>query len=626
MRATEAGSRARGARARGPLRRLALLLTLAAPGVGCGEAGPPGEILVPRDAVWRYTIDPARAEGEAWRDPGFDDAGWEAGPGPLGFHADGLGTVTPRPMDADPAHLSTWHRHAFEVEDPEAFAGLVVRYVRDDGLDLVLNGTSIVESNLPVLDSGSAGPEVAAPSSVSGDQELAIYALPVDPALLRRGRNVLAAQVRQERPESSDQRLEVELVGVRPRDRAVLLRGPYLQQVTPESVVVRFTTSRPARAAVRFGPPGSARSREAASPAPVLHHELELDGLEPGSEVVYALRVEGEAPAGAGPLRTRVPPRGDTAERLRFVVIGDAGTGNEIAFAVQEAIARELAEHPAHAVLVLGDYAYPTGSEAEMQEGLFDVFGGIMARVPFWPVLGNHEEKRSFPVAQEGPYFEHFTLPTRGEAGGVASGNEAYYAFDVGPVHVQALDSTAHGTRADGPMMQWVRADLAGAEAARWRFAFLHHAPHSAGTHGHGDGHQRTMRSRLMPLLERGGTDLVLGGHSHGYERSFLLHGFHEGPEALRDRMILDRGDEGVYAKPGGVAPGTVYVVAGIGGAPGSGDFDHPAMVSSAGGVAGAVVIDVQGCRLELRAFDVEGQDIDRFVLEKGPPCEAPAS
>jgi len=136
-----------------------------------------------------------------------------------------------------------------------------------------------------------------------------------------------------------------------------------------------------------------------------------LEDLEPGSEVAYALRVEGETPAGGGPLRTRVPPRGDTAETLRFVVMGDAGTGNDVAMAVRDAVARELAERPAHAVLVLGDYAYPTGSEAEMQEGLFDVFGPLMARVPFWPVLGNHEEKRSFRVLQEGPFFELFTLP-----------------------------------------------------------------------------------------------------------------------------------------------------------------------------------------------------------------------
>ncbi|MDX1650286.1 MAG: hypothetical protein R3263_10570, partial [Myxococcota bacterium] len=160
-----------GSRAPRPLRGAAalpvLLALLGLLAAGCGDAGPPGRVLVPRDAVWRYTIEPP-PEGTDWRAPGFDDGAWEAGPGPLGFGADGLGTVTPRPTEAQPPHLSTWHRHAFEVDDPAAFRGLVVRYGRDDGLELALNGEPVVESNLPVLPTGPAGPHVPAPMSVSG--------------------------------------------------------------------------------------------------------------------------------------------------------------------------------------------------------------------------------------------------------------------------------------------------------------------------------------------------------------------------------------------------------------------------------------------------------------------------
>jgi hypothetical protein len=601
----------------------AALLLLAGLAVGCGDARVPGEVLVPRDAVWRYTIDGARV-GDDWRAPGYDDGGWASGPGPLGFSADGLGTETPRPMDAEPPHLSTWHRLDFDVEDPAAYAGLVVRYARDDGLELALNGTLIVESNLPVLETGPAGPEVGAPMAISGDDETRVYAVGADPALLRRGRNVLAALVRQERPESSDQRLEVELVGVRPGDPALLLRGPYLQSPTPRSVVVRLETSRVADPVVRFGLPGRPRDREARGDAPARDHAIVLRDLEPGAEIVYEVAVDGRVPADGGPFRLRLPPEAGDARPLRLGVGGVGGPGNDSARAVGDGSAHELAGRPADAWLLPGDYAYPTGAQAEIQEGLFAVYGGMMARIPFFPVLGNHEEKRSDPVAQQGPHFQTFTLPAEGEGGGVASGSEAYYAFDVGPVHVLALDSSDHGRRFEGPMMTWAREDLAAAQGARWRIAYLHHAPISDGTHGTGDGHQMRMRSRVMPSLEAAGVDVVFGGHSHGYERSFLLHGFHTGPEGLEERMILDRGEDGVYTKPGGVAPGTVYVVAGMGSAPGEGGFDHPAMATSVAGVPGAVVVDVEGCRLEVRAIDPEGEAFDRFVLEKGPPCEAP--
>lgn len=31
------------------------------------------------------------------------------------------------------------------------------------------------------------------------------------------------------------------------------------------------------------------------------------------------------------------------------------------------------------------------------------------------------------------------------------------------------------------------------------------------------------MREQIMPILERGGIELVLTGHSHAYERSMLI-------------------------------------------------------------------------------------------------------
>ena len=40
-----------------------------------------------------------------------------------------------------------------------------------------------------------------------------------------------------------------------------------------------------------------------------------------------------------------------------------------------------------------------------------------------------------------GSYYDSFTLPTGGEAGGLASGTEAYYSFDYANVHFVCLDS-----------------------------------------------------------------------------------------------------------------------------------------------------------------------------------------
>ena len=82
------------------------------------------------------------------------------------------------------------------------------------------------------------------------------------------------------------------------------------------------------------------------------------------------------------------------------------------------------------------------------------------------------------------------------------------------------------------------------------------------------------MRQNVLPILEAGGVDLVLTGHSHSYERSFLIDGHYgtSGHLGTGDHA-LDAGDgrttaggDGAYIKPaGGPTPheGAVYVVAG---------------------------------------------------------------
>ncbi|MCP5055221.1 MAG: hypothetical protein GY937_00685, partial [bacterium] len=101
-----------------------------------------------------------------------------------------------------------------------------------------------------------------------------------------------------------------------------------------------------------------------------------------------------------------------------------------------------------------------------------------------------------------------------GEAGGVASNTEAYYSFDFGNVHFVALDSSESDRSPGGEMLSWLTADLA-ANQQDWTIAFFHHPPYSKGSH---DSDTETplveMRTNAVPVLEAGGVDLVLTGHS----------------------------------------------------------------------------------------------------------------
>jgi hypothetical protein len=133
------------------------------------------------------------------------------------------------------------------------------------------------------------------------------------------------------------------------------------------------------------------------------------------------------------------------------------------------------------------------------------------------------------------------------------------------------------------------------------------------------------MRLRALPLLENGGVDMVLTGHSHSYERSFLLDRHYDASTTLTSDMILDAGNgrpngDGPYTKlKSGPAPheGTVYVVAGSSGKTSGGTLDHPAMYLSLN-VHGSMVLDFSSDRVEAKFLDRSGNTQDYFTLRKG--------
>ena len=134
------------------------------------------------------------------------------------------------------------------------------------------------------------------------------------------------------------------------------------------------------------------------------------------------------------------------------------------------------------------------------------------------------------------------------------------------------------------------------------------------------------MRQWVLPVLEEGGVDLVLSGHSHSYERSFLLDG-HYGPSStLTEERVLDGGDgredgDGAYAKATlGPAPheGSVYIVAGSSGWTDWGPLNHPAMYISLLRL-GSVVLDIDGNRLDARFLRDTGAIDDYFTILKDP-------
>lgn len=403
-----------------------------------------------------------------------------------------------------------------------------------------------------------------------------------------------------------------------------LTRGPYLQESSPSSLVVRWRTSLPVRSVVRYGlNPGQLRL-QAGSAMRGTDHAVLMSGLSPGTRYYYKVAA---SPWGrGGEVQSFVtPPQTGSAAEVRVWVLGDSGTADETQEAVRDAFSQFSSGHPADLCLMLGDNAYREGTEAQYQEALFDFYPDLLSHTTLWTALGNHDARSADAETQSGVYFDLFNLPSQGQCGGVMSGTEAYYAFDYANIHFVCLNSEGSNRETNGPMLTWLKQDLK-ANRQLWTVAYWHQPPYSKGTHDSDAGlAMRQMRERALPILENAGVDLVLAAHSHNYERSYFIDGHYGNSDSFSDRMVKGRRNgvpdkSGPYikpARPGAPHSGTVYVVAGSSGQTGQMEpVTHPAMCVSLK-VAGSLALDITGPRLEASFLDVNGHIRDRFTMIK---------
>lgn len=394
-----------------------------------------------------------------------------------------------------------------------------------------------------------------------------------------------------------------------------IIRGPYLQLATPHSVTLRFRTSVPcAGRAFVAGPDGIWREVLGAKSA--TEHSISLEGLLPQTTYRYAVDPNPDVRHAFS-----TPPTAGTEAPTRIWVIGDSGTGNDDARAVRNAFTAFTGDRLPDLWLMLGDNAYDSGTDAEYQRAVFEgMYEGLLPRIPLWSTFGNHDARSARSSTQTGAYYDIFTLPIHGEAGGEPSGTEAWYAFDHGDIHFICLDSAESARHPGSAMLRWLEADLQSTRA-KWIVAFWHHPPYTAGSHDSDLELQLIeMRQYAVPLLEKGGVDLVLTGHSHSYERSHLIRG-HFGPSwTLEPDMVADAGggDAGsdhAY-RPDDPHGGAVYAVAGASGKVSGGRLDHPVMYASFN-LLGSLVIDVHGDQLDARYLTSIGVVADHFTMMK---------
>jgi len=174
----------------------------------------------------------------------------------------------------------------------------------------------------------------------------------------------------------------------------------------------------------------------------------------------------------------------------------------------------------------------------------------------------------------------------------------------------------------------WVKNDLT-ANTRPWVIAYWHHPPFTKG----GDNSDTNtdlinIRQNFIRILERYGVDLIVCGHSHNYERSYLLKNYF-GTEATFNTAThavsssSAKYDGSVNSCPYLIAPGqtnhgTVYVVAGSSGASGGTQAGYPHnALPWAFNDGGMLYLEVEGNRLDGKFIRRTGVISDQFTIMK---------
>ena len=583
------------------------------------------DTLIHFGSQWKYYdlgMEPPDQVDLHWSDSAFTDTGWSIGPAQLGYGDGDEATVL------DPV-FTAYFRHQFNITDTSLFSAFKLDLLYDDGAIVYLNGVEIWRINMAA---GLVGYDSFAISS-SGDN--AVKSLTIPTTALIEGQNTIAVEVHQRSATSSDISFDLLFDGIL-AGVVDLTRGPYLQKGTQEGMVIKWRTSIAAGSIVRYGlSPDNLDFEYVDTLNQYLDHEVELSDLSPYTTYYYEIASnQGILFAADTTNYFRTSPIPGSNTLFRAWILGDPGTANQNARNVRNAYYQYVGNKHTDMILFLGDNAYGDGTDEEYQYAVFeDMYEDKLRNTVSWSTLGNHDGHSASSALQSGPYYDIFTFPTQAEAGGIASGTEAYYSFDYGNAHFIVLDSYESDRAINGPMYNWCLNDIQNT-SAEWIIAFWHHPAYSMGSHNSDtEGRMVDMREQFLPMLEENGVDLVLSGHSHSYERSYFIHGHYD----ISDSFNVDQhtvginghGDgringDGAYANPVCSNPGAVYVTAGSSGKISNGPLDHEAMFTSMMKL-GSCVMEIEGTTLKLKFIEANQSIQDSFTITKSHCYETKA-
>lgn len=499
--------------------------------------------LLTRDAVWMYN-DTGVDLGTSWQAANYDDSIWSEGKGPLGFGDNysetdptlPIGTVVEFGADPNNKNMTTYFRTKFNVPNLTDYTELQVYIHVDDGAVVYING---VEAFRRGITDGVVNYNTSAKFKPKEET----FSLPL--TALQEGINTIAAEVHQDDGLSSDLWFELGIIAkgsevITPPDPPVSgIVDPAAPLGTVSKVTTTFygdtssskgftwyTTRKSGNSDLQMMEQQAANldfigamtftgraSLSTNSPQEIMH-KAEADGLVPNTKYVFRV---GDASLNLWS-ETGTFTTATLSGPFTFIDLADtqAKTQEEANLSAQTII-KALNTVPDAAFLALNGDIVDTGINEGQWDWMLEAARKGLMNTTILPAAGNHDEDPN-------SFIEHFDI---NPASGSATSSGAYYSVNYSNAHFVILNNnedSAEYANFTPQQIQWMRDDVASARAAgaQWIIAIMHKGPYTTSNHATDADIMgpNGVRTKVAPIMEKIGIDLVLQGHDHIYARS----------------------------------------------------------------------------------------------------------
>jgi Purple acid Phosphatase, N-terminal domain/Calcineurin-like phosphoesterase len=306
----------------------------------------------------------------------------------------------------------------------------------------------------------------------------------------------------------------------------------------------------------------------------VNRHTATLRGLSAGTTYEYAV---GDGSTWNTPAEFTTAP-GETTP-FKFVYMGDAQNGLDTWGSL---VHKAYADEPDAAFYIMAGDLVNRGNERDDWDSFFYNATGVYDRRQLVPAIGNHENQ-----GDQGPwmYLALFDLPDNGPA---AIEPERAYTFEYSNALFVVLDSNLE----PASQTEWLEEQLANTDAT-WKFVVYHHPAYSSGA----SRDNPEVRQLWGALFDKYHVDLALQGHDHAYLRTWPMHA---------EKRVASAKE------------GTIYIVS-VSGTKfyDQGEFDYTEFGMTNVSTYQVLDIRIDGNKLTYKAYDINGDLRDEFVIEK---------